>query len=240
MNDCSNAEIRDQLPDLLHDRLAVSVRDVVVAHVADCVDCREELELLRGVHVMLVTQTPRVNVSQIVAALPKPAAVRSTPVQAPARRMMRMDWRIAAAVTFLAVGGSSVALLNRAPTVDRAFADSGLAVPATATPAAVADVAAAVTAAPSSAPVVDSQVVASATAPSSATVGSQLDGASDAVADVQAAADVSPGGRLAGLTEEQLKALLGDIGELPAVPVTEPEPVTIQVVNSGSESTGGW
>ena len=54
MNDCTNAEIRDQLPDLLHDRLTVSVRDVVVAHVADCADCREELELLRGVRVAML------------------------------------------------------------------------------------------------------------------------------------------------------------------------------------------
>ena len=54
MNDCPNAEIRDQLPDLLHDRLDASARAAVTAHVASCVDCRDELELLRGVHGMLI------------------------------------------------------------------------------------------------------------------------------------------------------------------------------------------
>lgn len=236
MNDCSNAEIRDQLPDLLHDRLAVSMRDVVVAHVADCADCREELELLRGAHVVLVSETPRIDISRIVAALPKPPVADRMPgvtplrttVRTPARRMMRMDWRIAAAVTFLAVGGSSVALLNRAPTADRALADSGLAAPVVQTTAPIADVQRA-----------DTQVAANTVASSSAAV-SQTNSSEESVADVQAAADVSPGGRFAGLTEEQMKALLGDIGELPAVPVTEPDPVAIQVVNSGSATTGGW
>jgi hypothetical protein len=45
----------------------------------------------------------------------------------------------------------------------------------------------------------------------------------------QAAADVSPDGRFADLDESQLKALLGEIDRLPAVPVTEPEPVAIRV-----------
>mgnify|MGYP001149706736 CR=1 FL=1 len=33
MNDCPNAEMRDLLPDLLHDRLPVDVRGEVTAHV---------------------------------------------------------------------------------------------------------------------------------------------------------------------------------------------------------------
>ena len=59
MNDCSNAEIRDRLPDLLHERLDASARATVAAHVADCADCREELELLRDVRAALAAQTPR-------------------------------------------------------------------------------------------------------------------------------------------------------------------------------------
>src|SRR4029078_419075 len=47
MNDCLNAEMRDLLPDLLHDRLAADVRAAVTAHVSACIDCREELEVLR-------------------------------------------------------------------------------------------------------------------------------------------------------------------------------------------------
>ncbi|HEX8942687.1 MAG TPA: zf-HC2 domain-containing protein, partial [Gemmatimonadaceae bacterium] len=99
MNDCPNADIRDQLPDLLHERLDVSVRAAVMAHVDSCVDCRAELELLRGVHGMLVSRTPRVDVNYIVNALPKRAA---RPVRLAPRRRVWSDWRIAAAVTVMA------------------------------------------------------------------------------------------------------------------------------------------
>ncbi|MDB4876065.1 MAG: hypothetical protein JWM41_2511 [Gemmatimonadetes bacterium] len=203
MNDCPNAEIRDQLPDLIHERLEVSMRAAVLAHVADCVDCREELELLRGVRAVLVTQAPRIDITHVVAALPK------APAQ---RRRRQMDWRIAAAVTFLAVGGSSVALLNRttgvtvgngvppvAPVIGQATplaSSAANAVPANVAPA-------------NDSQARPAQVVAS--------------------ANEQAAADVSPGGRFADLNEGQLKALLGEIDKLQAVPVTEPEPVSIRV-----------
>src|SRR5215218_2214702 len=110
MNDCSNAEIRDQLPDLLHDRLDVSLRADVLAHVDDCVDCRSELELLRGVQGVLLQRTPRIDVNYVVQALPKRV---TPPLRAiPARRIWA-DWRIAAAVTLLAVGGGSMAVMNR-------------------------------------------------------------------------------------------------------------------------------
>ena len=42
MNDCPNAEMRDLLPDLLHERLDASPRAVVSAHVGACEDCRAE------------------------------------------------------------------------------------------------------------------------------------------------------------------------------------------------------
>src|ERR1044072_4700842 len=74
MNNGPNADIRDQLPDLLHERLDVSMRAAVMAHVDACVDCRAELELLRSVHEMLVSRTPRVDISYVVNALPKRAA----------------------------------------------------------------------------------------------------------------------------------------------------------------------
>jgi hypothetical protein len=65
MNDCPNAEIRDRLPDLLHDRLDVSTRAAVMAHVDDCVDCRAELELLKGVRGVMVARTPRVDINYL-------------------------------------------------------------------------------------------------------------------------------------------------------------------------------
>ena len=106
MNDCPNAEIRDQLPDLLHERLDPSARAAVTAHVAACGDCRDELELLRGIHGMLIERAPRIDVAAVVAALPKPAARE---IRAARPRRTWADWRVAAAVTLLVAGGSSVA-----------------------------------------------------------------------------------------------------------------------------------
>jgi anti-sigma factor RsiW len=113
MNDCSNAEMRDRLPDLLHDRLSAGAQAEVTAHLTGCIDCREELELLRDLQVALAVRTPRVDVAYVVNALPKPPARTATPI-APRRRTWS-DWRVAAAVTLLVAGGSSVVLVNRDP-----------------------------------------------------------------------------------------------------------------------------
>jgi hypothetical protein len=236
MNDCTNAEIRDQLPDLLHDRLTVSVRELVVAHVADCADCREELDVLRDMRSALLARTPLVDIGQIVASLPKATGGRIVPAagiapitSAPSRRRMRIDWRIAAAVTFLAVGGSSVALLERTPSPDRGFPDSSIvaSMPSGAVPTNGSGVGAAVPAS------VQASVDSVGGRASAELASTDNPGAVDA----QAAADVSPGGRFAGLTETQLKALLSDIGQLPDVPVTEPAPVSIEV--NTTSGTGG-
>src|SRR5437868_2070019 len=115
MNDCSNAEIRDRLPDLLHDRLDARVRAEVAAHVAGCADCQAELKLLRSARAMFIAQAPRVDVGRIVQALP---------TRAQTRRRSWVNWRVAAAVTFLVVGGGSVAVMSRGdsrkPVVDSA------------------------------------------------------------------------------------------------------------------------
>lgn len=209
MNDCPNADIRDQLPDLLHERLDVSVRAAVMAHVDSCVDCRAELELLRGVHGMLVSRTPRVDVNYIVNALPKRAA---RPVRLAPRRRVWSDWRIAAAVTVMAVGGGSFALLRQgttpmpadsvvaqAPTVDHANAPSR----------------------DSSAP----------TAPAV--------GAADvSVASADDRAGLATTAHLSDLNERELQTLLDQIDQLQAVPITEPEPVTIRVDTKRSSPEG--
>ncbi len=99
MNDCPNADIRDQLPDLLHGHLDAASRARVESHLRACEDCRQELELLRGIR----ASAPRiaVDVDRIVAALPA-AAVRHR------RSWTARVWQLAAAVVFLAAGGSAV------------------------------------------------------------------------------------------------------------------------------------
>ena len=100
MNDCPNGELRDRLPDLLHDRLTPAARRDVETHLATCADCRQELELLRAARASM-RRAPAVDVGRIVAALPAPRR---------AGQRSRASWRAAAAIALIAVGGTSVAV----------------------------------------------------------------------------------------------------------------------------------
>lgn len=102
MNDCPNADVRDLLPELVHHRLDAGARASVMAHVATCTDCALELALLKDL--LGARSTPHVDVAAIVAAVP---AYRAAP------RRSWAGWRIAAAITVLVAGGSSVAVLQR-------------------------------------------------------------------------------------------------------------------------------
>jgi hypothetical protein len=205
MNDCSNSGVRDRLPDLLHDHLDASSRAMVVAHVAECVDCRDELALLESLQKTLIARTPRVDIAYVVGALPKAPAPRP---QIQPMRHRWSDWRIAAAVTVLVAGGSSLVVLNRAPGTDPGRApimDTMASVPAAAPPSA-------------------SPSISSNSAP--ANQGAATVAATD---QSDAAADDGPDGRFGGLDADQMQTLLKEIDGLRAVPVSEPEPVTIRV-----------
>ena len=110
MSECSRPEMRDRLPDLIHDRLDAAARAEVVAHVAGCAVCNAELELLRQAHAVLVARTPRVDVAKIVSALPKPNPAISPKVIPLRPRRRWADWKIAAAITVIAVGGGTFAV----------------------------------------------------------------------------------------------------------------------------------
>jgi anti-sigma factor RsiW len=105
MSDCLNVEIRELLPDYLGGTLSASRRADVESHVATCSECADELAMLRLVREAYAAATPAVNVKAIVAALPRKAS----------RPVMR-SWRssqafqIAAAISFIAVGGISLAV----------------------------------------------------------------------------------------------------------------------------------
>ena len=210
MNDCQNAEIRDQLPDLLHDRLGAHQRAAMLAHVESCADCREELELLRSARAMLHAATPNVDVNWVVNALPA-AAPRALRVER--RRPVWGDWRIAAAVTLLVAGGGSFAVLRQQH--DR--------VPAAINAAAVNTATAGVPARPDSAGAAEPSRVAAASSPTR---------------DNVIASEAGLGsGRLGDLSEQQLAKLLDEIDHLQAMPITDPEPVSLRV-GGDNGSTG--
>jgi anti-sigma factor RsiW len=112
MTDCPNGELRDLLPDLLHDRLSPVERAAVQAHVDGCAECRAELALLLEMRAAL-GRTPALDVGRIAAAIP--------PASAPHGRARRSwaGWRVAAAITILAAGGTSVAVVQHGRGVGR-------------------------------------------------------------------------------------------------------------------------
>jgi anti-sigma factor RsiW len=126
MTDCPNVEMRDHLPDLANDSLESAVRLRVEAHLETCAACEAEIAIIRSTRLMMRQTTPRVNVASIVLALPSYAdvaqrdqgtAVREagvTPITA-ARSMRGRrwgSWRAAAAITMLAAGLGSYAVLR--------------------------------------------------------------------------------------------------------------------------------
>lgn len=99
MTECPNGEMRDRLPDLLHDRLSGAERVAVEAHVASCAECRAELALLGRLRASM-RRAPAVDVGAVVGALPA--------YRAPARRGTVGGWRAAAAIAALTVGGGTL------------------------------------------------------------------------------------------------------------------------------------
>ena len=104
MIDCPNGDVRDLLPDYLHDRLESSARASVERHLAECAACRDELALLRDLRGTL-RRAPRIDVAAVAAAIP--------PYWPAARKSRAGSWRVAAAIAAIAIGGTSIALVQR-------------------------------------------------------------------------------------------------------------------------------
>ena len=111
MFDCANVEMRELLPELAAGRLDAPTRARVEAHVLSCSECASELETIRLVRASFSAASV-IDTRRIVAALPKPRAIVVRPV-ARQRAARWMDWRAAAALTMITIGGLSVALRQR-------------------------------------------------------------------------------------------------------------------------------
>lgn len=97
MRDCPNVEMRERLPELIAGVLRADVAADVRAHVAQCADCRAELDMIERVRTVLAA--PAVDTSRIVAKLPR---YQRAPVWARATRSPQLR---AAAAVILVVGG---------------------------------------------------------------------------------------------------------------------------------------
>jgi anti-sigma factor RsiW len=199
MTDCPNVEMRDRLPDLLHDRLDVSTRATVVAHVGECADCRAELALLRQMRVSLSSGVIAVD-TRVIARTVVARTISTSPSSA--ARIRWTDWRLAAAVAVILVGGGSLLRVyaRRAPNADagtRSVASS-VSTPRVTTPPASAAI----------------------PAPPRVTDGLEMP---------KSRMELAATGDVSDLSDSELKTLLGDLDTIEAVPPTEPEPVSVRV-----------
>jgi anti-sigma factor RsiW len=125
MFDCANVEMRELLPELAAGTLDADARARVEAHVAGCAECASELETLRLVRASF-TGAPVLDTRRIVAAIPRPPLQGSRPASPTPRVARWVDWRIAAALTMITVGGLSVAVTQRHRTDRRGPIDSAV------------------------------------------------------------------------------------------------------------------
>jgi hypothetical protein len=123
MNKCTDSDIQELLPDLLHGALAEAETARVEAHVATCESCQEDLDVLRIVKSAAVF-APSIDVERVVRQIPPYRAIVPA-VEAPARTRVA-SWLVAATLALFVVGGGSVLMTRqnssgtsvKAPAVD--------------------------------------------------------------------------------------------------------------------------
>ena len=112
MNKCTDSEIQEMLPDLLHRALADDARQRVEAHLASCESCREEMEILRTVKSAAVF-APTIDVDRVVRQIPPYKAIIPG-IETPAWHRP-VQWLVAAAAALIIiVGGSMLATRHNA------------------------------------------------------------------------------------------------------------------------------
>lgn len=224
MSDCTNGELRDLLPELMHGTLDAEKRRAVEAHVAACPECREELALLRAIRPALMGG-PAVNAQRIAAAVN--ARVPASHAPRTVRRVR--PWSIAiAAAALLAVSGIgyAIALRGRSATPE-------VAVVHTAAPHATAGStpapAPAPASAPASAPSQPPQQVAVAPAHASSPVAHSTSTAENAgVVD-----------NLSDLSDDDVRTLTASLDGLSGVPDADPAPVIDPLGASLDDNSAG-
>jgi anti-sigma factor RsiW len=107
MNKCTDSDIQEMLPDLLHGTLAADARGQVEAHLATCEECREEVEILRTVKTAAIF-APRIDVDRVVRQIPPYRAIVPA-IERPASTRM-VSWLVAAALAVVVIGGGSLVL----------------------------------------------------------------------------------------------------------------------------------
>jgi len=121
MNKCTDSNIQEMLPDLLHRTLAEGERLRVEKHIASCESCQEDLDVLRTVKDAAVF-APSIDVDRVVRQiLPYQTIIPETERPATKRPVSTrmVSWLVAASLALVALGGGSVLLQSKGGTVVR-------------------------------------------------------------------------------------------------------------------------
>src|SRR6266496_4321120 len=116
MNKCTDTEIQEMLPDLLHRTRADDARERVETHLASCESCREELEILRTVKSAAVF-APSIDIDRVVRQIPPYKAIIPG-IEAPAWHRP-VQWLVAAAAALIIVVGGSILATRHNARVER-------------------------------------------------------------------------------------------------------------------------
>lgn len=110
MNDCNEVDIREALPDLVHGSLAELDMSRVLLHLDGCVDCADELAIIRSVLALASAESPTsIQIARIVHALPAYAPVRSRS-RFDLSHLRLSHLRLAAALVVAAAGISTLVI----------------------------------------------------------------------------------------------------------------------------------
>ena len=110
MNKCTDSDIQEMLPDLLHSALADAAKKRVEAHLATCETCQEELDVIRTVKNAAIF-APSINVDRVVRQIP-PYRPIVPAIEQPARTRM-LSWLVAAGLALAVVGGGSAIVMRQ-------------------------------------------------------------------------------------------------------------------------------
>jgi len=196
MNECTDSNIQEMLPDLLHRTLADNARKRVEAHVATCESCREDLDVLRMVKSAAVF-APSIDVDRVVRQIP-PYRTIVPAIERPAGARV-VSWLVAASLALVVLGGGSVLMIQSKDSRSSNSAASNQ------LPNTIATRSEATKHSPAESGIVPKAVVQSIAAPRPHALA--------------LAADVD------GLSDGNLMQLMNDMDGFDALPASEPEPV---------------
>jgi len=113
MNKCTDSDIQEMLPDLLHGALANGEKARVESHLATCESCQEDLDVLRTVKNAAIF-APTIDVDRVVRQIPPyqtiiPATERpELPATGRPARSRLVSWAVAASLALVVVAGGSI------------------------------------------------------------------------------------------------------------------------------------